>query len=258
MDSSAWCARGSFGWLRLGAKLKARRSIDHGETPPLWGGVCVRGSMVALAFNFFNMTNWIIGLVVVAALVIGGGYYAMSGGYSMEDKMEVANGEPTDEMNGDSTEANKATPKLAEGAAKFNGSFFDLATRGGNYACDISSTGVSNDTKGTVYVSGTTVRGDFTSTVGGSAMESHMLKLDDSVYVWGGGLEQGIVMKATAMTGSDSPATQGTGVSGTQEYGWDCRATGSDASMFVKPSNIEFMDLSVMMQGAGMMPATGR
>lgn len=201
------------------------------------------------------MMNWIIGAVIAAVVVIGGGYVLMSGGYSMEEGgVTIATGDVTGDGAEDAAkEMDKSTPKLMEKASAFTGSFFDLASRGGNYACDISSTGTNNATKGTVYVSGTNVRGDFTSSVGGSMVESHMLKLGGTVYVWGGGMEQGIMMKATAMEGQGSAATQGQGVSGTQEYGWNCRATGTEASMFVKP-NLEFMDIDAMMQGMGSIP----
>lgn len=200
------------------------------------------------------MMNWIIGLVIAVLVVVGGGYYLMSGGsYSMGEKQVVGEAGDMMEQEADAVAGDKSTPKLAEGAAKFSGSFFDLATRGGNYACDISSTGTNNDTTGTVFVSGTNVRGDFTSATGGTTVVSHMLKLGDTVYVWGGGMEQGIMMKATAMEGQGSASTQGQGVSGTQDYSWNCRAVGTDASKFTKP-NIQFMDLEAMMQGMGSIP----
>jgi hypothetical protein len=204
------------------------------------------------------MMQWIIGLVLAVVLVVGGGYYSMSGGYTMsEDVPTIAVGEPSPEGDTVAKEYDKATPKLAEKAAAFTGSFFDLATRGGTYTCTISSSGTNNSSTGTVYVSGTNVRGDFISTTAGKTVDSSMLKLDDKVYVWGGGMTQGIVMDAAlTATGSDAPAMSGSGSEMKQEYGWDCTATGADASKFVKPSNIEFMDLGAMMGGAtgGAMP----
>ena len=199
------------------------------------------------------MPNWLIGLIVAVLIVVAGGYYVMSSG-SLSMTEETVAGD-TAEQEADAV-ADKASPKLAESAATFTGSFFDLAARGGNYRCAVQSSGANNSTTGTVYVSGTSVRGDFSSVVSGKTVESHMLKLSDTMYVWGGGLEQGIMMPASQMQGDASAGTmQGSGVSGKQEYGWDCVATGIDASKFVKPSNIQFMDVGAMMQGsAGMMP----
>lgn len=192
--------------------------------------------------------NWIIGAVIALVVVVGGGYYVMnSGSLSMTEESTVTEVQPTKDV---------AMPKATTGA--FTGSFFDLATRGGNYKCDVQSAGTANETLGTVYVSGTNIRGDFTSLAAGKTVESHMIKSGDMMYVWGGGMPQGIMMKATTMQGEGGSATQGTGVSGTQSYGWNCATTGADASKFVKPSNIEFMDMSAMMGGsvpaAGMMP----
>ena len=180
-------------------------------------------------------TNTIIGLVVGVVIVVAGGYFlATSGGYSMEDS--------------DVTENEVAVTQDATTVA-FTGSFFDLATRGGNYKCEVNSTGAAAGTEGIVYVSGADLRGDFTSVSNGTTVESHMLKKGDTMYMWGGGMPQGITMKVTAMEAQGSPATQGSGVSGTQAYGWDCDVTGANASMFVKPSDVEFMDVGAMMHG---------
>ncbi len=205
------------------------------------------------------MMQWIIGAVVAAVVILGGGLYVMnSGSLSMEaDKVNVTAPELNEDVTGgDEKVSDKSTPKLMEKASAFTGSFFDLAARGGNYTCTISSSGANNSTTGTVHVSGTNVRGDFITTTGGKTVDSSMLKLDNKVYVWGGGMPQGMVMDAATMsgTGSDAPAMSGGGETMQHEYGWDCVATGADASKFVKPSNIEFMDLGAMMQGMGAIP----
>lgn len=209
----------------------------------------------ALVSNFLYMMNWIIG-ALLAVVVVGGGYYVMSSGsLSMEGGVNVATGDVTGDGVDDVMVSDKATPKLMEKAAAFTGSFFDLATRGGNYTCTISSSGTNNSTTGTVYVSGANVRGEFTTTASGRTVDSNMLKLADKVYVWGAGMPQGIIMDATMTdTSGESPAMSGSGKEMQQEYGWDCVATGADASKFVKPSNIEFMDLGALMQGAGSLP----
>jgi hypothetical protein len=204
------------------------------------------------------MMQWIISAVIALVVVVGGGLYFMSSGsLSMEEgKVNVLAPELNEDVTSseDSKVLDKATPKLAEKASAFTGSFFDLATRGGKYRCEVTSTGASAGTLGTVYVSGTDLRGDFTTVSAGKTIESHMLKKGDTVYVWGAGMPQGVMMQASVMQGQGSTATQGQGVSGTQEYGWNCVATGGDTSLFVKPSNIEFMDVGAMMQGMGSVP----
>lgn len=189
-----------------------------------------RATIHVLVINFLYMKNWIIG-IVIAAVVLGGGYYLMNAGsLSIGDK------------SGD----------LMEKGAVFTGSWNDLVTRGGNYACEINTVGTAEATAGMVYVSGTNVRGDFTSVVSGKSVTSSMLKMGDTFYVWGGGMEQGIMMPASAMTGSSAQGTnQGSGIQADHSYDWNCSTKGADASKFVKPAGIEFMDMSAMMHGAG-------
>lgn len=203
------------------------------------------------------MTNWIIGAVIAAVVVVGGGLYLMNAG-SLSMTEDAASGTMLageDVSENGMVGGDAVAPKATTGA--FTGSFFDLATRGGNYKCDVQSSGTTANTMGSVYVSGTNLRGDFTSLTSGKTVESHMIKNGDTMYVWGAGMSQGIMMKATEMESNSSGATQGSGVSGTQSYNWNCAATGVDASTFVKPSDIEFMDVAAMMQGSvpgGMMP----
>ena len=193
-------------------------------------------------------TNWIIGIVIGAIVVLGGGYYVMSSGsLSMSDKT------PTGSSTAREDQYAKAT------GVAFAGSWNDLVARGGNYKCDINHMGTNDTTTGTVYISGTSLRGDFSSDTKAGVIASHMLKISDTMYVWGDAMKQGVMMKATAMQGSSASATQGAGVSQDQSYDWSCSATGAEASMFVKPSNIDFLDVSVMMKSsipAGMMPST--
>ncbi len=195
-------------------------------------------------------TNSIIALVVVVLLLVGGGYYYMQLGGVEGESDRVTAGDVT----GDGT----ADVMDDESGNMFSGSWNDLATRGGNYTCDISTAGAGDTTSGTVYVSGTSVRGDFSVSSGGSTVVSHMLKSGDTVYVWGGGMEQGIMMKATAMGPAASGQAPDSGVTADQPYNWNCSPGSSDSSKFVKPSGVEFMDLNTMMQGsggAGMMPS---
>jgi hypothetical protein len=206
-------------------------------------------------------TQTIIALVIAAVVVVGGGYFVMnSGGYVLKDDT-AASGTMlagSDKSDNGMVGGDAAAPLQKATTGAFTGSFFDLATRGGNYKCMVESNGTAVGTTGTVYVSGTDLRGDFNSLVNGKAVESHMLKKADQIYVWSSLMPQGVTMKAVAMEGQGGAATQGSGVTGTQSYAWNCAATGTDASMFALPGGIKFMDVSAMMGGsvpaAGMMP----
>jgi hypothetical protein len=197
------------------------------------------------------MTNWIIGLVIAAVVVLGGGYLLMSGGYSMTDtKVNATSPEFTDPGE---QEADAVAGKSTGGS--FTGSWTDLVKRGGTYVCEVDHSSAADGTSGSVYVSGSDVRGDFTSTVAGKSVASHMLKKGDTVYVWGGGMEGGLMMQSAMMQGGGGSApTTGDVVDTNQSYGWNCTHTTPDASKFVKPAGVEFMDLSSMMQGMGSAP----
>lgn len=230
------------------------------------------------------MMNWIIGLVIAAVVVVGGGYTLMSGGYSMEEGgVTVATGDINGDGTGDAAEqeadavADKKTkPTQIDSysfgannagsgmtgtggkAAPFTGSWMDLVKRGGTYVCEVDHSSAVDISSGMVYVSGTDVRGDFSSKTAAGVVESSMLKKGDMVYVWGGGMPQGVKMQATMMEGSSgaSTGTSGQAVDAKQEYGWNCTPTAPDASKFVVPKTIEFMDVSAMMQGMGTIPGT--
>lgn len=215
----------------------------------------------------------IIIAIIAAVVVVGGGTYyymgGMSGGYSMDDTT-IATGDVTgggvedaaakktkqaqiDSYSFGATNSGSNMTGTGGKAAPFTGSWNDLARRGGNYMCIINSAGANDVTSGTVYVSGTDLRGEFISKTAAGQVTSNMLKKGDMMYVWSSAYSQGFMMKAEASSAQTSgTATQGQGVDQGQSYNWNCSATGADASKFVKPSNIEFMDLEALKSGAGM------
>jgi hypothetical protein len=200
------------------------------------------------------MSHWIIGLVIIGVVVVGGSYALMPSLYSLEKGGVTVAGDVT----GDGTDnaaakvTDKSTPKLME-SIPFSGSWNDLVKRGGTYVCEVNHSSAVDISSGTVHVSGTDVRGAFTSKTAAEVVESNLLKKGDVVYVWGGGMPQGIKMKASAMEGQSSTGTTGD-VDQNQKYDWNCNATAPDASMFALPAGIEFMDIGAMMQGMGSVP----
>lgn len=193
------------------------------------------------------MMNWIIGAIVAAVIVVGGGYYLLSnsGSLSMDEgKAPITEADTT----GDGVD--DAVAPAGNTGSVFTGTWMDLAARGGTYTCTIAVTGKA-EAQGKVYVSGKNVRGDFTSLVSGKSVQSSVLKLGDTVYVWGGGMPQGVMMSASASTGSAGAETSGSGMKLDTSYQWDCAPSTTDASKFERPNGIDFIDVSKMMQGAG-------
>ena len=175
-------------------------------------------------------TTQIVAIVLAAVIIIGGGAY-----FAMQPGSASPMGEPQG--------------KLSAEQGGYTGSFFDLATRGGNYKCEVATSGTNNVSSGTVYVSGTDLRGDFDTTANGATIKSHMLKKGDDIYVWSDAMAQGVQMKATAAMQGGNTEASGQGVDGNQSYDWNCSATGVEASTFVVPASVKFMDIGAMMEG---------
>lgn len=202
------------------------------------------------------MSNWIIGFVIAGVVVVGGSYALMPSLYSLDEGgATVATGDVT----GDGTDnaaakvMDKSTPKLMEKVG-FRGSWTDLVQRGGTYTCTFDSASAVSASTGVVYVSGTDVRGDFTSQTAAGTVVSSMLKKSDMVYVWGAGMPQGIKMQATMMEQGAGAPMQNDVVDARKAYSWECSPTAGDPSVFAVPTNITFMDIAKMMEGMGAMP----
>jgi hypothetical protein len=127
-----------------------------------------------------------------------------------------------------------------------------LMGMGKNLQCDFDyATEGKAGSKGTVYVSGKKVRGEFESNVNGKQTMMHMLQDGDYTYVWGSAMPEGIKMKVVAPEGTQntnttSPANQY--FNPNQEMNFNCIACGVDASKFAVPSDVTFRDMSSMMQ----------
>jgi hypothetical protein len=170
-------------------------------------------------------------LGVVAILVIGGGAYFLM------------NGAPAGEQGTQNMNQESSADTSSGGA--FSGSIADLSARGGEWKCTVDSsanTGAGQAiSSGTVYVSGKSVRGDFTTSVQGfGTVESHMIADGSNVYVWSSAMSQGFKMNMTASGGSGSAATSGQGMDINQNYSYDCQPAQASASLFAPPANISF------------------
>lgn len=132
-------------------------------------------------------------------------------------------------------------------AGAFQGSFADLAARGGDWKCTVdaqASTGAGQAlSSGVVYVSGRKVRGDFTSTVQGiGRVDSHLMADGTDVYSWTSLYPQGMKTKMAA-SGDETTETSGQGADANQKYSYHCEPAQADASLFIAPTNVTFRTL---------------
>jgi len=164
--------------------------------------------------------------LVVALVVVGGGVWYFSSGNP--------GGVPVEEgVVGTNTAATPATE--AEGSA----TLADLMMRDGAYRCDVELKASGGaDSSGTVYIGNERMRGDFTSVMNGSTIESHMISMDGYVYTWSDMMPQGVKMQVSA-DGTTAGSQGGLDASSAVDY--HCASWAIDANRFVLPDNVTFM-----------------
>jgi len=133
-------------------------------------------------------------------------------------------------------------------AFSIKGSINDLLGKNGNYKCTARHTTAAGASQGIVYISGTTVRGDFTTDVAGlnTKVESHFVTEGEYMYTWSNMMPQGVKIKvdASAMAGNTKASAQGQQFDANQELDYDCEAWTVDSAVFVKPSTVTFIDIA--------------
>lgn len=171
-------------------------------------------------------TNAVIG-IVVAVVVVGGGYYVLS----------RPAGAP---VTLDQEQALATTTETSTASGRFTGSLVELVARGGSWKCSVDSTTAQAVSSGVTYVSGGKVRADFTTNVPSyGSVETHLVADGTDVYTWSSMMPQGIKTKMTAQ-GSGAGPTSGQGVSADTKYSYDCQPWTGDAALFVVPANVTF------------------
>lgn len=180
------------------------------------------------------MNTKIAGIIVAVIILLGlGGFLFL--GKNGTSKNQVTQITPT--------------PTVTENSMTQN-SLLDLLTGGKTQSCTFTYAG-SDGTKtdGTVYISGTKMRGDI-STITSSKKESKitMIRDGDITYIWGSDLPTGIKMTLSANDlKSNTQANQY--FNSTQKTDYKCSPWSVDSSMFSVPTNIKFTDISSMMKG---------
>lgn len=189
-----------------------------------------------------------LAIIIIAALAIGGGVYAQKKAKQRAQmKAEVS-------MQASSTISTNGTASTtATGSEKVKGSIRSLLALGTNSVCTISGTNEMGTVNGTVYISGQMMRGDFTMTQSGKAMESHMIRNGNTVYAWTG--TQGAKMtmdmaneNATSSAGENRNANANVALD--QKVDYSCSPWTKDDTKFAVPTTVNFVDVSAMMKGA--------
>ena len=169
----------------------------------------------------------VIGLVAAVAIVATAAWY-----YTNTQSIGIPG--PGTETSETETNANEGTNTLA--------SLFAMT---GSYRCTVSSSEPNSETDGIVYIADGNVRGDFMSTIsagGTGAVEMHMLKSGNSVYVWSDMMPQGMKMNAAMMMNGGSPSASAA-FDPNVSVNYSCAPVAVDASLFTPPADVQFMTL---------------
>jgi hypothetical protein len=158
----------------------------------------------------------IIALVVVA-LIFGNGVY-----WYLNNQTSVS-----------------STPQAEESDSVQTSDLAALFKKGGGYECTISMKTDQASSNGTVYVSGSDVRGDFTSLTGVQTVTSSMIQTGGYVYTWSNMIPQGFKFKSTV--DANPIATLGAGQM-PEGGSYTCKKWTVDASVFVPPKNVPFSE----------------
>jgi len=129
----------------------------------------------------------------------------------------------------------------------------ELMSRSTSTRCEFSTTEESNNSSGVVYAANGKGRVDFSSINNGQVSTGHMIMDNDYAYTWIDGQEKGFkVSTATAASTQPSDQTKRQ-FDADKKMDYKCENWSADNSIFFLPANMEFTDLSAMMniQGGG-------
>jgi len=110
--------------------------------------------------------------------------------------------------------------------------------------------------EGSVYVSGGKVRVSFVSEMDGKVTDSNVIVKDSKTYIWNEGETQGYVFAAEESSMNDSNTPKEESENEPQNFNMDdqvdykCSVWVGDDSMFELPVNVDFKDMSKMVEDA--------
>ncbi len=130
-----------------------------------------------------------------------------------------------------------------------SGTLKELLSSSVSQKCEFTHKLDTSESSGIVYVSGGHMRGDFTSTVGGRTMGSHMIISNNTSYVWTDGQETGFQIAMNKMMEAQSQSPKEQSVDINQKLNYSCSGWSGDNAQFTLPAGVKFQDLNAMMGG---------
>ena len=167
-----------------------------------------------------------IGLIVVGVAVVATVIY-----FAMANKKEESSSDSSTTGQENSQSNDQPSPAAQKTSLK------DLVA-GVSQQCTYND----GHTEGTVYTSGGKARMEITSVTNGITASFHAIMDGTTYYQWADGQPNGFKFEVNkSSTGSAGPSQN---VDVNQQVDYNCQNWPVDASKFVLPANMEFMDIS--------------
>jgi hypothetical protein len=172
----------------------------------------------------------VVAAIVIIVLLIGAGLYLM----------KSAKTAPAQKVANTQTAKPQTTNSL-------KGTIIGLLSGGKNVNCQV--TYPDNKGTGSVYVSDKKFAGDFTMKgTDGKETTGHMISDGTYMYIWSSGMPTGIKMSIEAAKNAAANTQTNQSVNINQEVSLNCNPWAPDASKFTLPSDIQFRDMSQLLQ----------
>ena len=185
--------------------------------------------------------NLLVAVVIILLLLGGGAFYFLGQSHKNQTVDQSANKQASqNEMQKQSTEKK---------------SLKDFLTMSGSQSLQCTFSDKTTNSSGTVFVDNNKMRGDFTASLDGKEMQSHMINDGSYVYSWTDGQKEGYKMSlatiknAASENGTPAPKTPGQAVDMQKQVNYSCSPWSVDTTKFALPQGISFNDFSEMMKG---------
>ncbi len=125
--------------------------------------------------------------------------------------------------------------------------FSEFIKQGGSYECTVNQNVSGTDTKGTTFISGGNIRGEYNTKTQGMSIDTNFIVKDGYSYTWTSmmpniGFKTKVVASADANI--NAPTSGQYSFNAEQIGDYECKAWNADESKFAIPSTIKFQDMS--------------
>ncbi len=187
------------------------------------------------------MNTKIVMLLSIVVVIIAAGFYFLT--------------KSPDTNDATGTEADKEATDSKDFKNSGRGSFASLMNSGENIKCSFSTTEEDAVSTGVFYHSGGKYRVEAETQSEGQTYQTNMIGLSNKTYMWGSSPEGEMAfVMSNDMMNNDGAVAQYTETQGSAavdmetEAEYDCDSWRPNTSVFVPPSDVEFVDIEVMMR----------